>query len=1219
MGTHILNRDINPIYDNGCMNSHESDNNQHEAIQSHLDSFITQEFKMDLNLLESPLISRVDTFYAATNNTLDNPDGRNSNDKINHPPNSVDSDFKPVNHLISKNGNKHIPANQNKPQIQIHHLALLLSVNKARKVRFYRDGDRFHCGVVYAISKDRYRDLGALINDLNRSLADRVNLPYGVRYIFVLPKHCKVSDIDNDNIIANISNGDGNILKVRENRDIVNKDDATERSISPLLSANAKDDKIRRKSGIINDHYERNCPSLLTNLKDRDRKTKNVAQKQPMTDLLPVQEPKGIKSDLVIKPPFKFWKVLEISDLTDGDDCVCSSFDRFEPLDYTKNSAPRHWNFAKHDSPYQFSSHSAVASNFNLTSSDLVINLSKQFKNTGTVATDKLSILSTGKKENGEEIGGEDLYKNESSDRILPKNNAAILKLSSSSSSIASSFQSLGSSCQTPPIVTSVTSKRSSLIRNLSRCNDRLVDAKPVIESGTNKLNELSSKLISGTYASNGNIANQAMEDTLHISYHPPTFIGKSDSLSSIPVDVKRSNMRDKTPPNHNFLNGNCSNDDHLKIEHPTNYVTLNGLKNDRRISQNHQSRSPFLHRRLNDINPSASVGKKPPSSPSRSPLLTPSDCKLPNMAGCKIAYRPTLIGGQNFGYKPKLVTIIRNGRVTPRKRFKFLLNHKTARSIEQVMDDINSIVRLDTGPLRKLYAFSNGNEVKSLADLYKDDDIFVACGPEKYSRDDFDIEQTAEFKIAINNNKENLNSPIYAVTGNGSESRESRTSAPSSSNSSDGILTPELSSKLNNNSSKAANQRKSLGAKPSNNNKVMKILKKSEPSKKIGADSGNRKGKIVATGQNNDRLRNTCDDPVVQQNLGVHDAPATYPKFISKKYAVFEIIGDGNFAIVKECQNKKTGQYYALKIIDKAKCNSEIERQMIANEVAILRRISHPNIVQLYEEYETNSRLYLVMELVKGGDLFDLIARETKFGEFRSSQMIYDLTNALRYLHYSMNVVHRDIKPENLLVSEYNDGTKVLKLADFGLASHVSEPLYTVCGTPAYVAPEILAETGYGIKIDIWATGVIMYILLCGFPPFDNAKDNQDELFDLILAADVEFPKPFWTNISECAKDLIMNMLQVDPNQRFSALDVLTHPWITSQTPNKYLLYAPEEVEYCSRLKATENTAFNGHQRASLSPKHLYGCNGDKNTFFQNNFNRYDNHNTYHCKTQSR
>uniref|UniRef100_A0A7N8Y8Q6 non-specific serine/threonine protein kinase n=2 Tax=Mastacembelus armatus TaxID=205130 RepID=A0A7N8Y8Q6_9TELE len=285
-------------------------------------------------------------------------------------------------------------------------------------------------------------------------------------------------------------------------------------------------------------------------------------------------------------------------------------------------------------------------------------------------------------------------------------------------------------------------------------------------------------------------------------------------------------------------------------------------------------------------------------------------------------------------------------------------------------------------------------------------------------------------------------------------------------------------------------------------------------------------------------------DGLVNEAEVLVDEVPAV-PSYISDRYKVGRMLGDGNFAVVRECVEHSTGREYALKIINKGKCRGK--EHMIQNEVAILRRVKHPNIVLLIEEVDTYNELYLVMELVKGGDLFDAITSANRYTERDASGMLYNLANAIKYLH-SLNIVHRDIKPENLLVYEHADGSKSLKLGDFGLATVVDGPLYTVCGTPTYVAPEIIAETGYGLKVDIWAAGVITYILLCGFPPFRGSSDDQEVLFDQILMGQLEFPLPYWDNVSETATELIRSMLEVEVDQRYTALQVLEHPWVTDE-----------------------------------------------------------------------
>ncbi|XP_052500411.1 serine/threonine-protein kinase DCLK3 [Budorcas taxicolor] len=262
----------------------------------------------------------------------------------------------------------------------------------------------------------------------------------------------------------------------------------------------------------------------------------------------------------------------------------------------------------------------------------------------------------------------------------------------------------------------------------------------------------------------------------------------------------------------------------------------------------------------------------------------------------------------------------------------------------------------------------------------------------------------------------------------------------------------------------------------------------------------------------------------------------------VRKQYEPGRVIGDGNFAVVKECRHRGTRQAYAMKIIDKSKLKGK--EDMVDSEILIIQSLSHPNIVKLHEVYETDAEIYLIMEYVQGGDLFDAIIESVKFPEREAALMLMDLCKALVHLH-DKRIVHRDLKPENLLVQRNEDKSTTLKLADFGLAKHVVRPIFTVCGTPTYVAPEILSEKGYGLEVDMWAAGVILYILLCGFPPFRSPERDQEELFNIIQLGRFEFLAPYWDNISDAAKDLVSRLLVVNPKKRYTAHQVLQHPWL--------------------------------------------------------------------------
>ncbi|CAD7673266.1 unnamed protein product [Nyctereutes procyonoides] len=262
----------------------------------------------------------------------------------------------------------------------------------------------------------------------------------------------------------------------------------------------------------------------------------------------------------------------------------------------------------------------------------------------------------------------------------------------------------------------------------------------------------------------------------------------------------------------------------------------------------------------------------------------------------------------------------------------------------------------------------------------------------------------------------------------------------------------------------------------------------------------------------------------------------------VHRRYEAGRVLGDGNFAVVRECRHRDTRQAYAMKIIDKAKLRGK--EDMVDSEILITQSLSHPNIVQLHEVYETEGEIYLILEYVQGGDLFDALTQSVRFPERDAALLLLDLCRALAHLH-GKSIVHRDLKPENLLVQRNEDKSTTLKLADFGLAKHVVRPIFTVCGTPTYVAPEILSEKGYGLEVDMWAAGVILYILLCGFPPFRSPERDQDELFNIIQLGHFEFLAPYWDNISDAAKDLVSRLLVVDPKKRYTAHQVLQHPWI--------------------------------------------------------------------------
>ncbi|KAI1887449.1 hypothetical protein AGOR_G00190410 [Albula goreensis] len=518
---------------------------------------------------------------------------------------------------------------------------------------------------------------------------------------------------------------------------------------------------------------------------------------------------------------------------------------------------------------------------------------------------------------------------------------------------------------------------------------------------------------------------------------------------------------------------------------------------------------------------------------------------------------------------KPKLVTVIRSG-VKPRKAVRVLLNKKTAHSFEQVLTDITDAIKLDSGVVKRLFTLE-GKQVTCLQDFFGEDDVFIACGPEKYryAQDDFVLDHS-ECRV-LKSSYARASTPVRP-SGTKSPGPTRRSKSPGTvrraghySASHSPVKSPVNGAP----SSQISTPRstKSSSSSPTSPRSMHSL--KPQLSAPRG-DCGDDRSFPLQSASHHNSTPNVNGAAPLANSLSpeaVNGNRCLSASVILDKYRVGKVIGDGNFAVVKECVERSTGKEFALKIIDKAKCRGK--EHLIENEVAVLRRVKHPNIIMLIEEVDTPSELYLVMELVKGGDLFDAITSSTKYTERDASAMVFNLASALKYLH-CMNIVHRDIKPENLLVCESLDGCKSLKLGDFGLATVVEGPLHTVCGTPTYVAPEIIAESGYGLKVDIWAAGVITYILLCGFPPFRSENNQQEDLFDQILVGRLEFPSPYWDNITDSAKELIGQMLQVNVEARYTAEEVLSHPWVTDDA----VMENNMKMEVTGKLKKHFNSA---------------------------------------------
>jgi len=270
----------------------------------------------------------------------------------------------------------------------------------------------------------------------------------------------------------------------------------------------------------------------------------------------------------------------------------------------------------------------------------------------------------------------------------------------------------------------------------------------------------------------------------------------------------------------------------------------------------------------------------------------------------------------------------------------------------------------------------------------------------------------------------------------------------------------------------------------------------------------------------------------------------------------------------VKIGSRKTTGKKYAVKCISK-KLIDKKEMNLLEREIDIMQKLQHPNIIQLVEVIDTPDTLFLVLEFASGGELFDAIVNKGSYSENEAARIIRQILEAIAYVH-NHGIAHRDLKPENLLLSNEPGQADFIKIADFGLSKDFgAEQMATSCGTPDYVAPEVLSGEVYDSAVDIWSIGVITYVLLCGFPPFYG--ETQKDLFENILKGNYDFPDPEWSGVSEDAKNFIRKMLVVNSEKRYNAEQCLKDKWLQefSQPTRKDL----KRVETFSVAKFKEYT----------------------------------------------
>ena len=305
--------------------------------------------------------------------------------------------------------------------------------------------------------------------------------------------------------------------------------------------------------------------------------------------------------------------------------------------------------------------------------------------------------------------------------------------------------------------------------------------------------------------------------------------------------------------------------------------------------------------------------------------------------------------------------------------------------------------------------------------------------------------------------------------------------------------------------------------------------------------------------------------------------------------YIIKETIGKGTFSKVKLGINKITGEKVAIKILDKSKIVEKEDLERIVREMSILSKMDHKNVIKVFQIYEDSNNFLIIMEYCEGGELFNYIVKKGRLSEEEASFFFYQIVNGVEYI-FSKGVAHRDLKPENLLLTHNN----IIKIIDFGLSNYFDgeNDLITPCGSPCYASPEMVSGKNYnGFNIDIWATGIILFAMVCGYLPFEN-PDN-DKLFELILKAELDFPE----HLSEICKDLIKKILVTDPNKRINIEQIKKHKF--------YLMGKENYDKLLNKAKKNNKIKFKKHNSDNyLTNINIKDTNNNNeiNDFIKNN-----------------
>ncbi|XP_062453732.1 death-associated protein kinase 2-like isoform X3 [Rhea pennata] len=290
---------------------------------------------------------------------------------------------------------------------------------------------------------------------------------------------------------------------------------------------------------------------------------------------------------------------------------------------------------------------------------------------------------------------------------------------------------------------------------------------------------------------------------------------------------------------------------------------------------------------------------------------------------------------------------------------------------------------------------------------------------------------------------------------------------------------------------------------------------------------------------------------PDAAQDAAREEAPAPVAAFkpgnVEDLYELLEKLGSGHFGVVKRCQERSTGTFYAAKFLKTRKCRGSrlgLDRAQVEREVSILRQLDHPNIMQLHDLFASKAEVVLILELIRGGELFDFIAEKEVLSEEAAVEFLVQILRGVEYMH-ARRIAHFDLKPENIMLREKDVPKPQIKIIDFGLARKLEDgaTFKSLCGTPQYIAPEVINYEPLSSAADMWSIGVITYVLLSGLSPFQGETDA--ETLANVVAGAYDFEERYFGDASDMAKDFIRQLLRKEPGERMTAAECLVHPWI--------------------------------------------------------------------------